>query len=102
MERLKLNVLALVPQEVHHHLEVSFVRDVSGHHVEVGAIEEDLAKQLQGLPLGDVVGRHDELGVGGKELGVCEPQKEGMAHDSMTYAVVVLVQIISDHGFMSR
>ena len=65
MEGLKLNILAAVAQQVHHHLEVSFVRDVSDHHVEVGAIEEDLAKQLQGLPLGDVVGRHDELGVGG-------------------------------------
>jgi hypothetical protein len=38
MERLKLNVLALIPEQIHHHLEISLVRDVFSHHIEVGPI----------------------------------------------------------------
>ena len=68
VERLELNVLALIPQEVHHHLEIRFVRDVPRHDVEVGAIEQNLAEELQGLPLGDVVLGHDQLSVGREEL----------------------------------
>ena len=44
MESFKLNVLALISEEVHHHLEVGLVRNVACHHVEVGPIEENLAK----------------------------------------------------------
>ena len=44
MERLELNVLALVAQQVHHHLQVSVVGDVPGHDREVGAVEQDLAE----------------------------------------------------------
>ena len=44
MESFKLNVLALISKKVHHHLKVGLVRDVTCHHVEVGPIEENLAK----------------------------------------------------------
>ena len=44
MESFKLNILALISKKVHHHLKVSLVRDVTCHHVEVGPIEENLAK----------------------------------------------------------
>lgn len=42
MEGFELNVLALVSEEVHHHLEVRLVRDVARHDVEVGPVEQDL------------------------------------------------------------
>jgi hypothetical protein len=32
MERLELNILALVPEEVHHHLQVRLGGDVSRHY----------------------------------------------------------------------
>ena len=44
MESFKLNILALISKKVHHHLKVGLVRDVTCHHVEVGPIEENLAK----------------------------------------------------------
>ena len=47
VEGLKLNVAALVAQQVHHELEVVGVADVDGHHLKVGAVEQDLAKQLR-------------------------------------------------------
>lgn len=47
MERFKLNVFALVPEQVHHHFEVGLARDVSGHDVEIGTVEENLAQQLE-------------------------------------------------------
>ena len=55
MKRFELNVFALVPEEVHHHLEVRLVRYVPCHNVEVGSIEENFAQELQGLPLRYVV-----------------------------------------------
>ena len=55
MERLELNVLALVPQEVHHHLQVGVVGDVSGHNGKVGAVEQNLAQKLERLAFGHVV-----------------------------------------------
>ena len=60
MEGLKLYVLALVAEEVHHHFEVGVVGDVARHDVEVGAVEQDLAEKLEGLALGDVVVGEDE------------------------------------------
>jgi hypothetical protein len=69
MKRLKLYILALIPQQIHHHLQVRLVRDVFGHHVEVGAVEEDLAEEFEGLSFGDVVGGEDESGEGSEELG---------------------------------
>ena len=60
MESLELDVLALVAKEVHHHLEIDIVRDVTRHDAEVGTVKEYLAKQLERLPLRHVVGRLDE------------------------------------------
>jgi hypothetical protein len=68
VKRLELDVLALVPEQVHHHLEVVLLRNVPRHDVVVGAVEQDLAQQLEGLPLGDVVGRLEKLVVGRKKL----------------------------------
>lgn len=55
MECFELDVAALVAEHVHHHLEVCLVRDVAGHDIEVGAVEQDLTKQLERLPLRDIV-----------------------------------------------
>jgi hypothetical protein len=55
MKGLELDILALVLKQVHDQLQVRLVRDVPRHHVEVGTIEEDLAKKLQRLALGNVV-----------------------------------------------
>ena len=38
MERLELDVLALIAEEVHHHLEVDIVRNVARHDIEVGTV----------------------------------------------------------------
>jgi hypothetical protein len=62
MERLELNVLALIPQQVHHHLEIGFASDVPRHNIEVCTIEENLAKKFQGLAFGHIVIREDEFG----------------------------------------
>jgi hypothetical protein len=55
VERLELDVLALVPQEIHHHLEIRLVRNVLCHDVEVCAVEQDLAEQFERLALRDIV-----------------------------------------------
>ena len=47
MERLKLNVLALITEEVHHHLEVGIVRNVARHDAEVGTIQKYLAEEFE-------------------------------------------------------
>lgn len=47
MERFELNVLAFVLEEVHNDLEISLIRDVSRHDVEISAVKKDLAQQLQ-------------------------------------------------------
>ena len=60
MEGLELNVLALIPKKVHHHLEIRLARDVPGHHVEVRTIQEDLAEEFERLTLGDVIVREDQ------------------------------------------
>ena len=39
MEGLKLDVLALITEHVHHHLEVRLMRNVLGHDVEIGAVQ---------------------------------------------------------------
>lgn len=46
VERLELDVLALVQQQVHHELEVVLHVDVSCHDTEVGAVQQDLAQEL--------------------------------------------------------
>ena len=55
MEGLELDILALIPQEVHHHLQVRLVCDVPCHDVEVCPIQQDLAEELQRLSLRDIV-----------------------------------------------
>jgi hypothetical protein len=55
MESLKLDIFTLIPEEVHHHLEVSFTCDVSRHDTKVCTIEEDLAQELEGLAFGNIV-----------------------------------------------
>lgn len=60
VECLELDVAALVAEHVHHHLQVRLVRDVPRHDVEVGAVEQDLAEQLERLPLRDVVRGQEE------------------------------------------
>lgn len=42
VEGLKLDVAALIPQEVHHELEVLWLADVLRHDGEVVAVEEQL------------------------------------------------------------
>lgn len=59
VERFKLNVPALVPQEVHHHLQVRFRADISRHDGVIGTVEQDLAEQFERLSLRDVVGGKD-------------------------------------------
>ncbi|GMT31805.1 hypothetical protein PFISCL1PPCAC_23102, partial [Pristionchus fissidentatus] len=55
VEGLELDALALLLEEVHHQLEVVRVRDVPSHDVEVVAVEQQLAQQLQTLPPRHVV-----------------------------------------------
>ena len=60
MERLKLNCLAFVAEEIHHHLEIRLARNVAGHHVEVRTIQKDLSEQLERLSFRDVIVREDQ------------------------------------------
>jgi hypothetical protein len=46
VEGLELDVFALVPQEVHHQLQVLLVTNVLGHHIEVGPVQQQLPQQL--------------------------------------------------------
>ena len=62
MERFKLNVLTLIPQQVHHHLEISLASNVSSHHIEVCSVEQNLAQEFQGLAFRHVVFRENESG----------------------------------------
>lgn len=64
----ELNVLALVAQHVHHHLEVRLLSDITRHDTEIGTVEQYLAKKFERLPFGDVVVGKDECRKGRKEL----------------------------------
>eukprot|EP00613_Pedinella_sp_CCMP2098_P074985 CAMPEP_0171914654 /NCGR_PEP_ID=MMETSP0993-20121228/13067_1 /TAXON_ID=483369 /ORGANISM="non described non described, Strain CCMP2098" /LENGTH=164 /DNA_ID=CAMNT_0012549289 /DNA_START=189 /DNA_END=680 /DNA_ORIENTATION=+ len=55
MERLELDVLALVDEEVHHLPQVVLGRNKAHHHTEVCAVEEELRKKFEGLPPGEEV-----------------------------------------------
>lgn len=55
VESFELDVLALVSEHVHHHLQITFLRDVSSHDIEIGTVKEDFAKELEGLALGDII-----------------------------------------------
>lgn len=60
MESLKLDILTLISKQIHHHLEIRLIRDVSCHDRKVGTIKKDLAEEFEGLALGDVVCGHDQ------------------------------------------
>lgn len=68
MERLELDVFAPVLEQVHHDLQVLLVRNVARHNFKVGPVEQDLAEQLERLPLRDVVRRLDQERVLREEL----------------------------------
>ena len=70
MKCLKLDILTLIPQQVHHHLQICLVRDIFSHHVEISTVEENFAEKFEGLSLRDVVCREDERCEGGEELGI--------------------------------
>ena len=68
VKALVLHHLAVVAQQIHAQLQVVTRVDVGGHDVVVGAVEQDLAQQLDRLPLGHVRARlHQHLVVGGEE-----------------------------------
>lgn len=62
VERLELDVLALIPQQVHHHLQIGFAGDVSRHDIEVCAVEQNLAQEFQRLTFRHIVVRKNECG----------------------------------------
>ena len=68
MESLKLDVLGLVFQHVHHQLEVVWIADVFGHHREIVSVQEQLPQQLERLSLGHVVITVQELLIVEKHL----------------------------------
>ena len=47
VECFKLDIFALVPEQVHHHLEIGLACNVSGHDAEISTIQENLAQQLE-------------------------------------------------------
>lgn len=63
MERLKLNVPTFIPQQVHHQFQVTLVRNVSRHDIEIGPVQEDFAEQFERLAFSDVVLGENELSV---------------------------------------
>lgn len=69
MERFKLNVLTLIPKQIHHHLEISLISNISCHDTEIRSIEKDLSEKLQRLSLRDVVVGEYESCERGKKLG---------------------------------
>jgi hypothetical protein len=74
MESLELNVLTLVSEHVHHHLEICLLSDVTRHNAKVCTIQQDFAKEFEGLSLGDVVVGENESGKGREELVVTPGQ----------------------------
>lgn len=47
MEGLKLDVGTLVPEKIHHELQILGLADVAAHHREVVSVQQQLAKKLQ-------------------------------------------------------
>lgn len=86
MERLVLDVAAAVTQQVHHQLEVIFVRHEAHHDGIVTAVDHELCEELDRLPLGHVVGRLEQLRECGKKLS------------AYTHMVVVLAQVLGGHA----
>lgn len=44
MERLELNVTALILQQVHHQLQIVCIGNVARHDCEIGSIQENFAQ----------------------------------------------------------
>ena len=55
MKCLELDILTFVSKKVHHHLQVSLVRDIPRHNIEVGPVEENFSEEFQRLPFCHVV-----------------------------------------------
>ena len=70
MKRLELDILTLIPQQVHHHLQICLIRDIFSHHVEISTIKENFAEKFEGLSFRNIVCREDECCEGGEELGI--------------------------------
>ena len=106
VERLELDVPALVPQQVHHRAQVAVGPDVPRHDREVGAVEQDLAEELERLALRDVIVRENQCDERREELrfkvGVAQLSELSVVRKSVAYAVVVLVEILRDHRLVSR
>ena len=47
VERLELDVLGFIAQQVHHQFKVFLVTNILGHHVEVGSVQQQLTQQLE-------------------------------------------------------
>lgn len=63
MESLEFDHARRLPQETHYELQMLWIRDVSGHDLIVRPLKQKLAEQLDGLPLSNIVRRHDQLGM---------------------------------------
>jgi hypothetical protein len=84
MERLKLDVLTLVSEHIHHHLQVGLAGDIPGHNIEIRPVKQDLSEELKRLSLGYVVLRQDEGSVRSEE------------------AIIVLFEVLRHHWFVTR
>lgn len=54
VEALILDHLTIIAQQFHADLQVLSTLHVGHHHVVIGPVQEDLAQQLDTLPLGDI------------------------------------------------
>ena len=70
MKCFELNVPTLVPQKVHHHLQICLRCDISGHDGVIGSVKEYFAEEFERLPLGHVVGGENECCVHVEELSM--------------------------------
>ena len=99
MKGFELYILAFVPQQVHHHLEVLFRRDVTGHDGKVGPVQQYFSEEFQRLPFRDIVCRLDQCSVGAKEL-YSRAQSTSLSILCLTDPVVILFEIFRCHRFM--
>jgi hypothetical protein len=68
VERLVLDVLALISEQVHRQLEVFRGVNICQHDIVICAVEQNFAEELDGLSLGNVVGGDKERVVSRKKL----------------------------------
>lgn len=62
MKCFELDVLALIPEHIHHHLQICLIGNIARHHIKVRAVKQNLAKELKRLALGDIVRRKKKGG----------------------------------------